>query len=700
MPRIFISYRRSDSGTFTGRIHDRLSASFGAGNVFRDVYDIPAGRDFRTVISKEVGSADVCLVIIGPTWVNITDAQGQPRLTDPKDFVRIEVETALHNPKTLVIPVLVDGAVIPVAEELPSSLKELAYRNAVQVRTDPDFPHDMEVLIRQLRRSKARRRMSFLLLPILLLLLLVPGLFLYSSAQNKGPFTPTLNPTATAPSSTTAPPSATGRPSTTTTRLASTSTPLVEPVGADEVMVLVAQMEPIGTRQRDVTRFIVDDLVQHFDTDLLVTNVRIREYGATIKSDPEAQAIADQTDAVLVIWGQYDDEATTVKVQLGSLKPFPDLALDRATMERILNIRLQLQDEHRETLAFPILSGLAAVYNAANDMMETTRYIVSLDQVDGDKPEIIGSSAATFSYHAGLMFQMDPQITLNELSQAIDLDPNPYYYAYRGTIYQGMGKFDLGRQDIDTARLKAPPGWIMPYYFLGSESLITGNLDSGLAAYSRIIEARPDDWLPYHVRGYLYFLAGEIEQARTDVDKAISLGPDTEWPYMLDTVIALRQGRLKDARTSMKNILSNQSANPIFIQRLMTIVYGEENARLLGNTAAAVGYLAIGQFAVAAQKADEVLLIRPDYADMYLIKGLSYCNMDQYQNADDAYSAGLEVNPAFSMMYFLRAEVRSKLGDVDGATTDLARVAVSDIADTLQPYLDDGYSCKDVTADN
>ena len=154
MARIFISYRRQDSGTFTGRIHDRLKVSFGENNVFRDVYDIPAGSDFRSVLNKEVGSCDVCLVIIGPQWVNITDAQGKRRLDDPNDFVRIEVETALRNPSVLVIPVLVDNANMPVAEQLPDSLEELAYRNAVKVRTDPDFPHDMDMLIRQLNHQK------------------------------------------------------------------------------------------------------------------------------------------------------------------------------------------------------------------------------------------------------------------------------------------------------------------------------------------------------------------------------------------------------------------------------------------------------------------------------------------------------------------------------------------------------------------
>jgi len=75
-------------------------------------------------------------------------------LDDPNDFVRIEVESALRNPSVLVIPVLVDNANMPVAEQLPDSLEELAYRNAVKVRTDPDFPHDMDMLIRQLKSSK------------------------------------------------------------------------------------------------------------------------------------------------------------------------------------------------------------------------------------------------------------------------------------------------------------------------------------------------------------------------------------------------------------------------------------------------------------------------------------------------------------------------------------------------------------------
>lgn len=692
MPRIFISYRRADSGVFTGRIHDQLKASFGVNNVFRDVYNIPAGSDFRTVLNEEVGSTDVCLVIIGPQWINITDAQGKRRLDDPNDFVRIEVEEALKNPKTRVIPVLVDNANMPVAEELPASLAELAYRNAVKVRTDPDFPHDMQGLIRQLKYAKGGQQIArSMWFGLSIILLLITGFFLFSARQARETNTST--------------PTATFRPSETATATVdvSTPTPLVEPVGAGELMVLVAQVEQIGAQQRDVTRFIVDDLVHRFETDPLVANIRIREYGDVIKSNTQAQDVAEQTGAVIVIWGQYDDEATTINVQLGALDSFPDLVIDRGTLERTVNVRLRMKDERQETLAYPILSALTLLDNAENDYLGAMRLILSLDQLDAPKPENLGNSIAAHTHRAAQVFLSDPQLALSEITLGVEMDAaNPLLYVFRGLVYQGLGNFPLGRQDFDTAVRLSPAGWIMPHHLRGTESLITNELSGGIDAYSRIIETRPDDWYPYNMRGYLYFLAQKYEEARADIEKSIALGPEAEWPYMWATLIALRQGRLKDVSVSMGNLMSNQSKNPVFVQRLMTALYGEENAKLLGYSMASIGHLAFGQFDVAAQEADIVLAVVPNYAEMYLLKGLSYCNIDEYQKAEDAYSMGLEVDPSFTMLHFLRAEVRGKLGDVNGAAEDLSIVGQSDIGENLKPYIEAAgsgqFSCKDMTS--
>ena len=78
--KIFISYRRKDSTYLVGRIRDQLIAVFGDGTVFRDLDDIPAGVDFRTILEKETAECNVMLVIIGPQWAGITDEDGNKRL--------------------------------------------------------------------------------------------------------------------------------------------------------------------------------------------------------------------------------------------------------------------------------------------------------------------------------------------------------------------------------------------------------------------------------------------------------------------------------------------------------------------------------------------------------------------------------------------------------------------------------------------
>ncbi len=152
MARIFISYRRQDSPATTGRIYDQLEAAFGSDKVFRDIDDISAGQDFRAKIAQEVDKSDILLVIIGPKWASITDSNGDRRLDNPNDFVRLEVEEGLKNPKKIVIPVLAENASMPSPETLPKSMRELCYRNAVSVRQDPDFHPDMQKLINQIRK--------------------------------------------------------------------------------------------------------------------------------------------------------------------------------------------------------------------------------------------------------------------------------------------------------------------------------------------------------------------------------------------------------------------------------------------------------------------------------------------------------------------------------------------------------------------
>jgi formylglycine-generating enzyme required for sulfatase activity len=152
MSKILISYRREDSADVTGRIYDRLIQRFGQGAVFKDVDSIPLGVDFRIYLDEQVAKCEVFLAVIGRDWMKSLGSTGKTRLDDPRDFVRIEIESALKR-QIPVIPVLVGGTSIPAAEQLPASIQDLSYRQGIEVRRDPDFHRDMDRLIEHLKQK-------------------------------------------------------------------------------------------------------------------------------------------------------------------------------------------------------------------------------------------------------------------------------------------------------------------------------------------------------------------------------------------------------------------------------------------------------------------------------------------------------------------------------------------------------------------
>ena len=107
-----------------------------------------------------MGSCDVLLALIGAEWLTITDEHGRRRLDDPDDFVRLEIEAALTR-EVRVIPILVDGARMPRADELPDSLAKLVRRQALELspgRFDSDTSRLFRVLDRTLAEAHGHRR--------------------------------------------------------------------------------------------------------------------------------------------------------------------------------------------------------------------------------------------------------------------------------------------------------------------------------------------------------------------------------------------------------------------------------------------------------------------------------------------------------------------------------------------------------------
>jgi hypothetical protein len=154
--RIFISYRREETAYPAGWLYDRLADRYGGAQVFKDVDSIQLGDDFVEVLTRAVGSCDVLLALIGDQWLTVTDEHGRRRLDDPDDFVRLEIEAALTR-KVRVIPILVDGARMPSADELPDSLVKLNRRQALEL-SPARFEFDTNRLLKVLDWTLAELR--------------------------------------------------------------------------------------------------------------------------------------------------------------------------------------------------------------------------------------------------------------------------------------------------------------------------------------------------------------------------------------------------------------------------------------------------------------------------------------------------------------------------------------------------------------
>jgi hypothetical protein len=149
--QIFISYRREDASHAAGRLYDHLAQNFPKSRIFMDIDNLEPGENFAEEIGKSVGSCDILIALIGRHWLDACDPDGNRRLDNPDDWIRLEVSNAL-NRGIRVIPVLVDGALMPRSTQLPDDLQPIVHRQAVEL-SHTRFPTDSERIISAINRA-------------------------------------------------------------------------------------------------------------------------------------------------------------------------------------------------------------------------------------------------------------------------------------------------------------------------------------------------------------------------------------------------------------------------------------------------------------------------------------------------------------------------------------------------------------------
>ncbi|MBN1202536.1 MAG: protein kinase [Anaerolineae bacterium] len=472
----------------------------------------------------------------------------------------------------------------------------------------------------------------------------------------------------------------------------------VRPVAAGEYMVLVANLEPLrDTTPRDVSRFIVDDLTKRLEHEVPFSNVRIRAYPGVITSHDAAQAAAEANEATVVVWGNYDDNFIELNVEIGVTGAFSLIEIPQETLERTVNMQARLTDERNESVAQYVLNVLQVLQTADGDGYESMRLIAIADELDTTNAEVISGGVPGLIQQAFVDYIDDTPAAIEGYTQALELQAkNPLLYVYRAAAYLRQGQVQMASIDLDTASGIGPDGWTMPLYLESLMVTAQNDIDKTIEYYEQIADLRPDDWFAHNYLAGLYYLNGNYEAARTFFARAIELGPNANFPYILSMMLALHEGRLADMQTYLDTSLS-EFTDPHFSSKLMITTFGDL-PNIWVPTFSAIGNLILGQYNEVVDATGQALQIDDSFADMYLVRGLAYCNLGDLEAAEAAYTRGIDLDPGFIALYALRAEVRMRQADMQGGLDDARIVEESDLGGAFLPLIEAGiaqeWSCE------
>lgn len=155
---IFISYRRDDSRESALILFKELTDVFGYDSVFYDRNCIQGGDEWNKELENGVSNSKVVLVLIKDKlkWLGETRKGQNERITYEidkfDDWVKKEITLARTYEKKI-IPVLINGAVLPTEDDLPESLKFIpGIQTTNPIRTDY-WDNDIQTLLKEIEST-------------------------------------------------------------------------------------------------------------------------------------------------------------------------------------------------------------------------------------------------------------------------------------------------------------------------------------------------------------------------------------------------------------------------------------------------------------------------------------------------------------------------------------------------------------------
>ena len=301
---------------------------------------------------------------------------------------------------------------------------------------------------------------------------------------------------------------------------------------------------------------------------------------------------------------------------------------------------------------------------------------------------------------------------------ALDIDPNNFLGHYnRGLLRAQVGDDNRGIEDFDFV-LKLEPNNLMALFNRALLLEQTGNLRAAIRDYSKVIEDFPNFWFGLEHRASCYRRLGNTKQAELDefrilkaqMDKRYGKQPrlsqkqmrrrsDEDLEKYNQLVIADEEEVEHEYKSAYRGRVQNRKADLNFLpmygltftrpsdELKKELVYDVAVEAFNQHSHSRTIYLSCEQNSVnedhmkqifnyidSLSMAIDATRRTADVKDLLFLRAISYCTIQNFDNAIDDLSIILQIDSTFAVAYWQRAICQAKISEFNasqGTNTDL-----------------------------
>lgn len=396
----------------------------------------------------------------------------------------------------------------------------------------------------------------------------------------------------------------------------------------------------------------------------------------TITSQADAQTIAAEKSAALVIYGSSDEIHLYAQEDSQQTLNRPEL-LPLSRLSNPWAITLtgnDWQNALRAALAY-LTYQHQDVVAALESRFENVRGVLSEDEIRlagmlAYSYQALGEHETALPLYDFLIgYTEDPHIKANRAwavaesgdsesaitlyLSLLDKHPDPSFIQTNiGEIYSEFPESANSAHLAYDEAINLDPRAPRPHIGKGRLLMMEDDFNGAMTEFNNAVNVATDYAPAYFVRAQLRVTLGLLDDAYSDVSYAITLQPDVGEYYLLQGQILYGKKEWGMARQAFEVFLQHSTPNPE--------VY----------TFLAESYLNLNGADDTIHVSNQALELNPEYAPAWFVQGKAYLLKNDQTNALNAFNQGLQHAPENVDLLVARCTLHAQMGDDGAAASD------------------------------